>query len=89
MNLCGRRDEGVHGVDRPARVFGSRYYFAPSIGDSTINGQDAGFEALRQLIPEPFVEPLPASAASHALNSMAKLRKSDNADENPIFINIG
>ena len=42
MNLCGRRDEGVHGVDRPARVFGSRYYLSPSIGDSTINGQDEG-----------------------------------------------
>jgi hypothetical protein len=88
MNFGGRSNEGVHGMDRPSSGVRQRYYLAPSIGNSTINRQDAALEAQWQIIPEPFVEPLPASASSHALNSTAKLRQGDNADEGSIIINL-
>ena len=65
MNFGGRRNEGVHGVYRPTSGFRPRYQLAPCVGNSTIDRQDPILEAQWQLIPEPFVEPLPPSASGH------------------------
>ena len=81
-------DEGVGRADGLARRFALGRQPAPYIGNRGVEWQHPALEAQQQLLPQPPVKPTPALSGCHALNAVAQLGQSDDADEDTVLVGL-
>ena len=88
MDLRGRCNEGIHGVNGSATRLTPRDQSAAFVGNGAINQSDASFEPEWQLTPKPFIQLLAAYTFGEPLDAVAQLSKGDYAEKHAILVHV-
>ena len=71
MHLGSGGEKGVHGVDRPALSLAAGDNLPPRIGNRSVDREHTLFEAQRQLLAQPHIQPRAAAPSGHPFDAMA------------------
>ena len=88
MDLRGRGNEPIHGLDWPTARLVARHEAPPFIRDGAVDQGDPPLESMRQFAAQPRVKVPAPPARRQPLNAMTQLCEGDDAEEDLVLIDL-